>query len=95
MKKVIVLGITGSIAAYKGADLCSQLVKAGHDVHVIMTKSAMQLVTPLVQSYYPYFSIVGITASLVFEAFVPMIAATLSLRINCWAFSEAIEGSEL
>ena len=46
MKKVIVLGITGSIAAYKGADLCSQLVKAGHDVHVIMTKSAMQLVTP-------------------------------------------------
>ena len=36
----IILGITGSIAAYKAADLASQLVKAGHDVHAVMTKSA-------------------------------------------------------
>ncbi|NLG15022.1 MAG: phosphopantothenoylcysteine decarboxylase [Lentisphaerae bacterium] len=44
--KVIALGITGSIAAYKGADLCSKLVQRGYEVHVIMTKSAMELVTP-------------------------------------------------
>lgn len=43
----IVLGITGSIAAYKAADLASQLVKAGHDVHAVMTKSACEFITPL------------------------------------------------
>ena len=36
----IVLGITGSIAAYKAADLASQLVKAGHEVHAVMTRAA-------------------------------------------------------
>ncbi len=43
----IVLGITGSIASYKAADLCSQLVKHGHQVHVVMTKSATEFITPL------------------------------------------------
>ncbi|MGJ8642047.1 MAG: flavoprotein [Luteolibacter sp.] len=43
----IVLGITGSIAAYKAADLASQLVKAGHDVHAVMTRSACEFITPL------------------------------------------------
>jgi len=43
----IVLGITGSIAAYKAADLASQLVKKGHDVHAVMTKSACEFITPL------------------------------------------------
>lgn len=43
-KKTLVLGITGSIAAYKGADLCSKLVQAGYDVHVVMTVAAQQLV---------------------------------------------------
>lgn len=43
----IVLGISGSIAAYKAADLASQLVKLGHDVHVVMTGSASEFVTPL------------------------------------------------
>ncbi len=43
----IVLGISGSIAAYKAADLASQLVKAGHDVHVVMTRSATEFITPL------------------------------------------------
>jgi phosphopantothenoylcysteine decarboxylase len=43
----IVLGITGSIAAYKAADLSSQLIKAGHEVHVVMTKSACDFITPL------------------------------------------------
>lgn len=43
----IVLGITGSIAAYKAADLTSQLTKLGHDVHVVMTKAATEFITPL------------------------------------------------
>tara|TARA_B100000900_G_scaffold411964_2_gene432718 strand:+ start:236 stop:772 length:537 start_codon:yes stop_codon:yes gene_type:complete len=43
----IVLGITGSIAAYKAADLVSQLVKKGHDVHCVMTQTATEFLTPL------------------------------------------------
>lgn len=43
----IVLGITGSIAAYKAADLTSQLVKEGHEVHCVMTKAATEFITPL------------------------------------------------
>jgi len=43
----IVLGISGSIAAYKAADLASQLVKAGHEVHSVMTRSATEFITPL------------------------------------------------
>ena len=45
-KKCIVIGVTGSIAAYKAAEICSLLKKQGHDVHVIMTASAMKLITP-------------------------------------------------
>ena len=44
-KKRIILGVTGGIAAYKSADLCSKLTGAGYDVHVIMTASAQQLIT--------------------------------------------------
>src|SRR5215467_13223056 len=43
----IVLGVTGSIAAYKAADLTSQLVKQGCDVRVVMTADAMRFITPL------------------------------------------------
>jgi phosphopantothenoylcysteine decarboxylase len=43
----IVLGITGSIAAYKAADIASQLVKAGAGVHVVMTAHACEFITPL------------------------------------------------
>ncbi|MGB0774906.1 MAG: flavoprotein [Akkermansiaceae bacterium] len=43
----IVLGITGSIAAYKAAGIASQLVKDGHEVHVVMTQSATEFITPL------------------------------------------------
>ncbi len=43
----IVLGITGSIAAYKAADLASQLVKQGHEVHTVMTRAAAEFITPL------------------------------------------------
>jgi phosphopantothenoylcysteine decarboxylase len=45
--KKIVLGVTGSIAAYKAADLTSQLTKAGVQVHVVMSKDAQQFITPL------------------------------------------------
>ena len=43
----IILGITGSIAAYKAADLASQLVSLGHEVHAIMTRAATEFITPL------------------------------------------------
>ncbi len=45
--KNIVLGVTGSIAAYKAADIASQLTKAGFDVHVVMTAAAQQFIMPL------------------------------------------------
>jgi phosphopantothenoylcysteine decarboxylase/phosphopantothenoylcysteine decarboxylase/phosphopantothenate--cysteine ligase len=45
--KTIVLGITGSIAAYKAAAIASQLVKNGHNVHCVMTQSATEFITPL------------------------------------------------
>jgi phosphopantothenoylcysteine decarboxylase/phosphopantothenate--cysteine ligase len=44
---VIVLGVSGSIAAYKAADLTSRLAKRGHDVHVVMTRNATEFVAPL------------------------------------------------
>ncbi len=45
--KTVVVGITGSIAAYKMADLCHTLKKMGADVHVIMTKNATEFIAPL------------------------------------------------
>ncbi len=42
----VVLGITGSIAAYKAADLASRLTQSGYSVHVVMTESATNLVAP-------------------------------------------------
>ncbi len=42
----IVLGVTGSIAAYKAADLASQLTKAGHEVHCVLTRAATDFITP-------------------------------------------------
>ncbi|PKN06215.1 MAG: bifunctional 4'-phosphopantothenoylcysteine decarboxylase/phosphopantothenoylcysteine synthetase, partial [Deltaproteobacteria bacterium HGW-Deltaproteobacteria-7] len=45
--KKIVLGITGGIAAYKAAELIRTLVKEGALVKVMMTKSAMEFITPL------------------------------------------------
>lgn len=43
----MVLGVCGSIAAYKAADLCSKLVQRGHDVTVVMTHAATKLVGPI------------------------------------------------
>ncbi len=43
----VVLGVTGSIAAYKAADLCSKLRQAGATVEVVMSRAATEFVTPL------------------------------------------------
>lgn len=45
--KHVLLGVTGSIAAYKIANLASMLVKLNADVHVIMTKNAEQFISPV------------------------------------------------
>ena len=45
--KHIILGVTGSIACYKAADLASKLTQAGALVDVLLTQSALQFVTPL------------------------------------------------
>lgn len=45
--KTIVLGVTGSIAAYKAADLASRLVQAGATVQPVLTPSAARLISPL------------------------------------------------
>ena len=45
--KSVVLGVTGSIAAYKMANLASMLVKLNADVHVIMTQNATHFITPM------------------------------------------------
>lgn len=45
--KVVVLGVSGSIAAYKAADLSSELRKAGAEVFVAMTESATRFISPL------------------------------------------------
>ena len=47
IKKKILLGVTGGIAAYKSADLVRQLVKAGAEVRVVMTPAAAEFVQPL------------------------------------------------
>lgn len=47
MSKNIVLGVTGSIAAHKAADLASLLTKAGSNVSVVMTADAQRFITPL------------------------------------------------
>ena len=45
--KTIVLGVTGSVAAYKMANVASMLVKRGCEVHVIMTKNATNFINPI------------------------------------------------
>src|SRR5438270_1903594 len=45
--RTIVLGVTGSIAAYKSAELASLLVKQGHQVFVVMSHDATEFITPL------------------------------------------------
>ena len=45
--KKIILGVTGGVAAYKAAELCRLLVKAGAEVRVVMTAAAQQFIAPL------------------------------------------------
>ncbi len=45
--KVIVLGVTGSIAAYKAAEIASQITQAGAKVNVILTEEAVQFISPV------------------------------------------------
>lgn len=45
--KNIILGVTGSIAAYKSADIANSLTKLGNDVHVVMSELATKFITPL------------------------------------------------
>ena len=47
IKKRLVLGITGGIAAYKAAELLRLLVKADYDLQVVMTEAATQFITPI------------------------------------------------
>lgn len=44
--KTVLLGVSGGIAAYKMPNLARMLIKAGADVHVIMTKNACEFITP-------------------------------------------------
>lgn len=46
----ILLGITGSIAAYKSAELCRLLIKAGYEVRCVMTAAAGEFISPLTLS---------------------------------------------
>ena len=45
--KNILLGVTGSIAAYKAADIANTLTKKGYSVNVVMTKNATEFISPL------------------------------------------------
>ena len=45
--KTVVLGVTGSIAAYKIANLTSMLTKLHADVHVLMTENATNFINPI------------------------------------------------
>lgn len=47
MKKTIILGVSGSIACYKAADLTSHLTQSGINVQVVMTRHATEFVAPL------------------------------------------------
>ncbi len=46
-EKTIVVGVTGGIAAYKSAQLVSDLVKEGCDVHTVMTRNALNFINPI------------------------------------------------
>lgn len=45
--KHIVIGVTGSVAAYKAAELASQLKQSGADIHVVMTRNALEFIGPV------------------------------------------------
>lgn len=55
----IVLGITGSIAAYKACTLIRLFVKAGHEVQVVITPSGKEFITPLTLSTLSRYAVVS------------------------------------
>ena len=73
--KNIVLGITGSIAAYKAADIANTLTKEGHNVHVIMTKAAQEFITPLTMQTLTKKKVY----TSMFEAYIPSEVEHISL----------------
>jgi phosphopantothenoylcysteine decarboxylase / phosphopantothenate---cysteine ligase len=56
--KKIILGVTGSIAAYKSAVLIRLLIKAGAEVRVVLTRSAADFITPLTLSVLSKYDVV-------------------------------------
>jgi len=78
--KTVVLGITGSISAYKAADLASKLFQTGAKVRVVMTKSATELITPL--------TLCSLTAN---EVVTDMFASPSEPRISHIALAEAAD----
>src|SRR5258708_26603081 len=75
----IVLGITGSIAAYKAADIASQLVGAGYDVFPVLTRGGAKFITPA--------TFTGLTGHPcpvdTFDEFFPDVIAHIWLAQNC------------
>ena len=58
--KHIVLGVTGSIAAYKAAPLIRLLIKAGAEVQVVMTEAAREFITPLADQVTGELPLIGL-----------------------------------
>ena len=79
--KNITVGVTGSIAAYKSADLVSKLVQVGANVSVIMSKNAENFVgkntfealshNPVITNYFENFSDMSITSRLITRFLFP------------------------
>lgn len=74
--KEIVLGVTGSIAAYKAVELLRELVKAGASVRVVMTESAQRFVAPLTFATLSRREVMTDLFTLDYEAKIRHIAAT-------------------
>ncbi|MBI4380843.1 MAG: bifunctional phosphopantothenoylcysteine decarboxylase/phosphopantothenate--cysteine ligase CoaBC [candidate division NC10 bacterium] len=74
--KEIVLGVTGSIAAYKAVELLRELVKAGASVKVVMTESARRFVAPLTFATLSRQEVMTDLFTLDYDAKIRHIAAT-------------------
>jgi len=74
--KEIVLGVTGSIAAYKAVELLRELVKAGASVKVVLTQSAQRFVTPLTFATLSRQEVMTDLFTLDYDAKIRHIAAT-------------------
>src|SRR3989304_3242735 len=74
--KEIVLGVTGSIAAYKAVELPRELVKAGVSVKVVMTESARRFVAPLTFATLSRQEVMTDLFTLDYDAKIRHIAAT-------------------